>query len=153
MNYSSGEATSPLRELHGQCVSGAGKPAAVFRAVRLRQHIPRLQFRMTDAARLDIPEQKDFVRVRQEAAPLRKEREQYLTHLLNQGTSPLYVRAVATRLIHINRLLDMSELRAVNTEEVREATRKWLTRHSSPDSISQFATQVVASGRGLQYSS
>jgi site-specific recombinase XerD len=81
---------------------------------------------MTDAVNLVVPEQMDFVRVRQESAPLRKEREQYLTHLLNQGTGIQYVRAVASRLIHINRLLNMSELRAVNTLEVREATQEWL---------------------------
>ena len=79
-------------------------------------------------ARLDVPEHRDFVRVRQDAAPLRKEREQYLTHLLNQGTNPQFVRAVAARLVHINRLLEISEPRAVSSVEVRDATQKWL-RH------------------------
>src|SRR4051812_31408472 len=74
----------------------------------------------------DIPQQRYFVRVRQDAAPLQKEREQYLTHLLNQGTNPRFVRAVAARLVHINRLLDISELRAVSHAEVRDATQKWL---------------------------
>src|SRR3954452_6191658 len=77
-------------------------------------------------ARQEVPEQRDFVRARQNAAPLKKEREQYLTHLLNQGTNPQFVRAVAARLIHINRLLDLSELRAVSDVEVRDATQKWL---------------------------
>lgn len=108
------------------CPRELNLPKPVLRAVRLRQHMPRLQFGMNDAARLDVLEQSDFVRVRQDAAPLRNEREQYLTHLLNQGTSPQYVRAIAGRLVHINRLLDMTELRAVNTVEVREATQKWL---------------------------
>src|SRR4051794_9849468 len=79
-------------------------------------------------SRPDVPEQRDFVRVRQDAAPLRKEREQYLTHLLNQGTNPKFVRAVAGRLVHINRLLDLSEPRAVSSVQVCEATQNWL-RH------------------------
>ena len=78
--------------------------------------------------RPDVPEQRDFVRVRQDAAPLRKEREQYLTHLLNQGTNPHFVRAIAARLVHINRLLDLSEPHAVSSVQVRDATQKWL-RH------------------------
>jgi integrase/recombinase XerD len=81
---------------------------------------------MTDAERLDVLGQSSFVRVRQNAAPLRREREQYLIHLLNQGTSPAYVRAVAGRLVHINRILDMSEPRAVSSAEVEGATQKWL---------------------------
>lgn len=81
---------------------------------------------MRDAVQLIVPEPRAFVLARQEIAPLRREREQYLTHLLNQGTSSQYVRAVASRLIHINRLLNMVELRAVNTLEVREATQEWL---------------------------
>ena len=79
-------------------------------------------------ARSAVPEQRAFVRVRQDAAPLQKERELYLTHLLNQGTNPQFVRAIAARLVHINRLLDMSETRAVSSVEVRDATQKWL-RH------------------------
>jgi integrase/recombinase XerD len=79
-------------------------------------------------SRPDVPEQRDYVRVRQAAAPLRKEREQYLTHLLNQGTNPHFVRAVAGRLVHITRLLDISEPRAVSSVEVCDATQKWL-RH------------------------
>lgn len=68
----------------------------------------------------------DFARLRRDEAPLRAEREQYLTHLLSQGTSPRYTRAVASRLVHINRLLGMSALRLVTTTEVRIATQQWL---------------------------
>src|SRR4051812_12872011 len=79
-------------------------------------------------SRRNVPEERNFVRVRQDAAPLRKDREQYLTHLLNQGTNPHFVRAVAARLVHINRLLDLSEPHAVSSVEVPNATQKWL-RH------------------------
>jgi integrase/recombinase XerD len=85
------------------------------------------------------------VQVRQDAAPLRKEREQYLTHLLNQGTNPQFVRAIAARLVHINRLLNISEPRAVSSLEVRDATQKWLhhiadhqSRGVSPSSAYTF---------------
>jgi hypothetical protein len=38
-------------------------------------------------------------------APLLKEREQYLTHLLNEGVSRDRVRSVATLLLHVIRLM------------------------------------------------
>ena len=58
---------------------------------------PNALARFTLMARMFL-KQRDFARVRQDAAPLRKEREQYLTHLLNRGTSPQYVRAVAGKV-------------------------------------------------------
>ena len=67
-----------------------------------------------------------FVRQRHDAAPLRKEREQYINHLSNQGTSPRYLRAVGSRLLHINRLLGLTELREVTVAEVQNATQRWL---------------------------
>ena len=73
-----------------------------------------------------LPQEKDFVRLRRDTAPLCLEREQYLRHLLNQGTNPLYVRAVSSRLVHINRLLNLSAPRPVTTAEVQRATQDWL---------------------------
>jgi len=40
----------------------------------------------------------------QNSAALRREREQYLAHSLNQGKSRQYVRVIATRLLDINRM-------------------------------------------------
>ena len=74
-----------------------------------------------------VREERGFARLRRDAAPLREERERYVNHLLNQGTSPQYVRAVAARLVHINRLLGLSSgLRTITTAEVRSAAEHWL---------------------------
>lgn len=70
--------------------------------------------------------QRDFARLRRDAAPLREEREQYLAHLLNQGTNPKYVRALASRLILVSRFLEMSSLRPISDEELDQATEKYL---------------------------
>ena len=70
--------------------------------------------------------ERDFAILRRDAAPLRLEREEYLTHLLDQGSNPRHVRAVASRLVHVNRLLGLTQLRPVNIVEVRDATGEWL---------------------------
>jgi integrase/recombinase XerD len=72
-------------------------------------------------------QEKEFVHLRQHAAPLRLEREQYLSELLNQGTSKGHVRVVASRLLHINRLLNLSTLRTVQTSELDLATLTWVS--------------------------
>jgi hypothetical protein len=81
--------------------------------------------------------EKEFVRLRQRIAPLRREREQYLAHLLNQGTSRRYVRVVAARLLDINRLLGLTTLRSVSTAELEVAARKWVAQ------IESHPTRVV----------
>ncbi len=65
---------------------------------------------------------RESIRSRQHEAPLRREREQYLSHLLKQGTSETHVRVVASRLLHINRLLGLNALRNVHTAELEVAT-------------------------------
>jgi hypothetical protein len=44
-------------------------------------------------------------------APLLREREQFLSHLLRQGTSRRRVRSIAAYLIHIVRLMELTSLR------------------------------------------
>jgi integrase/recombinase XerD len=45
---------------------------------------------------------------RHRAAPLLREREQFLSHLLRQGTSHLRVRSIAAYLIHVVLLLELT---------------------------------------------
>lgn len=89
--------------------------------------------------------EKEFVRLRQSEAPLRREREQYLSHLLNQGTSKPYVRVVASRLLHINRLLGLSTLRNVHTSELELATRGWVSY------IQSHPTRVVGASTAYAF--
>jgi len=58
------------------------------------------------------------VRLRHEAAPLLKEREQYLTHLLQRGFGRAVVRCTAAYLVHIVRVMNMTSLRSVGQEEI-----------------------------------
>jgi hypothetical protein len=62
---------------------------------------------------------------RHRTAPLLKEREQFLSHLLRQGTSPRRVRSIAAYLIHIVRLLELSNLRDVEGDEIGKAAECW----------------------------
>jgi integrase/recombinase XerD len=64
-------------------------------------------------------------RRRYRAAPLLKEREQFLSHLLRRGTSQHRVRSVAAYLIHIIRLMDLTSLRDVELEEIKKAAECW----------------------------
>ena len=64
-------------------------------------------------------------RRRHRVAPLLKEREQYLSHLLQRGTSQHRVRSVAAYLIHIIRLMELTTLRKVDLEEIKKAGECW----------------------------
>lgn len=64
-------------------------------------------------------------RSRHRLAPLLKEREQYLSHLLPQGTSRLRVRSVAAYLIHIVRLMELTS-RQANPDDLHPVQRHTL---------------------------
>ena len=65
------------------------------------------------------------VHQRHRAAPLLKEREQYLTHLLQVGRDPDHVQAVSAYLIHIVRTMELTSLRYVDLPEIQEAGVRW----------------------------
>jgi integrase/recombinase XerD len=58
-------------------------------------------------------------------APLLREREMYLAHLLRRGTSHFRARSVAAYLIHIVRLMGLTQLRPVGIDEIERAGRRW----------------------------
>jgi integrase/recombinase XerD len=62
---------------------------------------------------------------RHRKAPLLTEREQFLSHLLGQGTSRRRVRSVAAYLIHIVRIMELTSLRGVEFEEIKKAAECW----------------------------
>ncbi|MBZ5687745.1 MAG: site-specific integrase [Acidobacteriia bacterium] len=65
------------------------------------------------------------VRLRHESAPLLKEREQYLIHLLQQGYSRLSVRNTAAYLVHVVRVMNMNSMRLVPPREIEAAGQSW----------------------------
>jgi integrase/recombinase XerD len=62
---------------------------------------------------------------RHHAAPLLKEREQYLAHLLRLGRDADHVQAVSAYLIHIVRTMELTSLRSVQLTEIEEAGVRW----------------------------
>jgi integrase/recombinase XerD len=97
-----------------------------FQKPRIRERVSFSGPLRGDKMKATVPE-KEFIRSRLREAPLRREREQYLLHLLKQGTSKLHVRVVASRLLHINRLLGLNTLCNVHTAELEVATRGWVS--------------------------
>src|SRR5271156_1362188 len=58
--------------------------------------------------------------MRHRAAPLLRERDEYLTHLLEKGLEPTRVRCVAAFLVHIVQLLALDRLREVEQHEIED---------------------------------
>lgn len=65
------------------------------------------------------------IQLRHRNAPLLKERDQYLTHLLGKGHSAYRVRGDAAFLIHIIRVMKLSTMRKVKLEEIIAAGKRW----------------------------
>jgi hypothetical protein len=57
---------------------------------------------------------RERVRLKQREAPLLKERERYLIALLDQGVCKARVRSIACILLHVIRLMELDQLRAVS---------------------------------------
>lgn len=70
------------------------------------------------------------VHLRHRAAPLLRERDVYLTHLLEKGLEPARVRCAAAFLVHIVNLLALDSLREVEEHEIEEASKRWVDYRS-----------------------
>ena len=66
-----------------------------------------------------------FYIARQEQAPLLREREAFLEHLLRQGTSLPAARSVSWQLLNVIRLLRLTALRDVWIDEIERAAQRW----------------------------
>ena len=62
---------------------------------------------------------------RHRQAPLLKERESFLSHLQQQGTSRKALRNLSGELLPVVRLLKLTEMRDVSIEEIRQAAHRW----------------------------
>jgi hypothetical protein len=83
--------------------------------------------------------ERTFYIARQESAPLLREREVFLEHLLQQGTSIAAARCVSWQLLNVIRLLKLTRLRGVRIDEIEEAAKKW-TRQQR---LAKFACQHI----------
>lgn len=66
-------------------------------------------------------------RARHREAPLLRERELYLAHLAQQGTSLRRIRAIAGVLLNVIHLMELSSLRSVDSAEILAAGERWAT--------------------------
>jgi site-specific recombinase XerD len=67
----------------------------------------------------------ESTRLRQRAAPLLEERELFLAHIHQRGVERPHLKSIATTLIQIIRLMDLSALRPIEPSEVHDAARRW----------------------------
>src|SRR5882757_2283955 len=67
----------------------------------------------------------ESTRARQRRAPLLREREEFLTHLHEQGTSFRRLKSIAAMLLQIIRILPLESPRPVDVYEVKEAADSW----------------------------
>jgi site-specific recombinase XerD len=69
--------------------------------------------------------ERSFYADRQELAPLLQEREAFLKHLLEQGTSHAALRCVAWQLLNVINLLKLTRLREISICEIKEVAQCW----------------------------
>jgi site-specific recombinase XerD len=62
---------------------------------------------------------------RHQEAPLLHEREAFLEHLRQQGTSLAAMRSVSWQLLNVIRLLKLNRLRDVSLDEIKNAAQRW----------------------------
>jgi integrase/recombinase XerD len=72
-----------------------------------------------------------FFLKRHREAPLLKEREEFLRHLQQQGTSRAALRNLSGELVHVVRLLRLEKLRDVSQEEIQRAAQRWARQQRS----------------------
>ena len=76
-------------------------------------------------------------RLRHTNAPLLEEREQFLQHLSLHGRCRVSIRMTAAYLLHIMRVMALTELRNITLEEIEAAGQAWAS-YVGPDKRSQM---------------
>ena len=79
---------------------------------------------------------------RHRQAPLLKEREAFLRHLQQQGTSRKALLNLAGRLLHVMRVLKLNQMRDVSLEEIRRAARRWARQQRSNPRANSYGNCV-----------
>ena len=75
--------------------------------------------------------ERSFSISRHQEAPLLHEREVFLEHLRQQGTSLAAMRSVSWQLLNIIRLLKLNRLRDVSLDEIQDAAQRWAEQQKS----------------------
>jgi integrase/recombinase XerD len=80
--------------------------------------------------------------LRHREAPLRIEREQFLQHLLEQGTGRPRVRSVAGMLLNITRVMELDDLHSVAISEIESAGQRWVADSNTYKKSSKGTTSA-----------
>jgi site-specific recombinase XerD len=75
--------------------------------------------------------ERPFFLSRHQKAPLLKEREVFLRHLQQQGTSRAALRNLSGELIHVVRFLPLEKLCDISQEEIQQAAQRWARQQRS----------------------
>lgn len=87
--------------------------------------------------------QRPFSIARHQELPLLKEREAFLKHLRDQGTSHAALRSISWQMLNVMDQLHLKRMRAVSIEEIKEAAEHWKTQQrSNPRARSYERTAV-----------
>lgn len=84
-----------------------------------------------------------FYIARQEQAPLLREREAFLDHLLRQGTSLAAARSVSWQLLNVIRLLRLTALRDVWIDEIERAGQHWARQQRANPLAHSYKTSAI----------
>lgn len=68
---------------------------------------------------------RQYTRTLHKDAPFLNEREAYLGHLQASGRHKQYLQRTATTMLHIIRVLQLTELRPIENAEIKSAARQW----------------------------
>jgi site-specific recombinase XerD len=68
---------------------------------------------------------REYTRTLHRSAPFLSERETYLRHLQASGKPKAQLQQIATIMLHIIRILQLTELRDVDKDEIKEAALLW----------------------------
>jgi site-specific recombinase XerD len=87
---------------------------------------------------LDTLRQAPFFLNRHREAPLLKEREIFLRHLHQQGTSRASLQILSNELLHIMRLLRLDRMREVALDEIRRAADRFVLEERSNPRVRSY---------------
>ena len=75
--------------------------------------------------------QRPYCITRHQGLPLRKEREAFLGHLRNQGTSRAALRGICWQMLNVMEHLQLERMRRVSLDEIKQAAERWATQQRS----------------------
>lgn len=92
---------------------------------------------------LSIILKRPYYITRHQELPLRKEREAFLEHLHNQGTSHAALRSICWQMLNVMEHLRLTRMRVVSLEEIKEAAECWSKQQRSNPRARSYERSAV----------